>query len=135
VQAPVETELPRSTRAADLAAEVIHDAQRLVNLEIALAKQEIKDLVVANAIALGMIAFGGLLVVLAVLVAIPTLIVILVPWHWQAAAAWVVLYAGIGIGLAVAGRARQVFKLPARTLNSLRENKEWAIRQIRSTVR
>ena len=135
MQAPVETELPRSTRAADLAAEVIHDVQRLVNLEIALAKQEIKDLVVANAIAAGMIAFGGLLVVLAVLVAIPTLIVALVPWHWQAAAAWVVLYVGIGIGLAVAGRARQVFKLPARTLNSLKENKEWAIRQIRSTVR
>ncbi|HXJ49113.1 MAG TPA: phage holin family protein [Candidatus Acidoferrum sp.] len=135
MQAPVETELPRSTRSADLAAEVIHDAQQLVNLEIALAKREIKDLVVANAIALGMVAFGGLLVVLAVLVAIPTLVVILVPWHWQAAAAWVVLYMGIGIGLAVAGRARQVFKLPARTLNSLKENKEWAIRQIRSTVR
>ena len=135
MQAPVETELPRSTRAADLAAEVVHDAQRLVSLEIALAKQEIKDLVVANAIAAGMIAFGGLLVVLAVLVAIPTLIVALVPWHWQAAAAWAVLYLGIGIGLAVAGRARQVFKLPARTLNSLKENKEWAIRQIRSTAR
>jgi hypothetical protein len=135
VRARVEAQLPRSARSGDLAAEVIHDVQRLVNLEIALAKQEIKDLVVANAIAAGMVAFGGFLAVLAVLVAAPTLIVALVPWHWQAALAWVVLYAATGIGLALAGRARLVFKLPARTLNSLKENKEWALRQMRSTVR
>lgn len=116
-------------------AEVVHGAQRLLDLEIALAKQEVKDLVVANAIAAGMVGFGGLLAVLAVLVAIPTLVVALVPWHWQAAAAWVVLYTVVGIGIALAGRARLAFKLPTRTLNSLKENKEWVIRQIRSTAR
>src|SRR6185312_8893113 len=44
-----------------LIASVVSDAQRLVALEVALAKQEAKELATANAIALGVIAFGGLL--------------------------------------------------------------------------
>jgi hypothetical protein len=42
----------------------------LWGLEIALVKQEIKDLALANAIATGMVASGGLLVILDVLVAV-----------------------------------------------------------------
>jgi hypothetical protein len=132
----VDTQPPQpAAKSGDLAAEVAHDAQRLVNLEIALAKQEIKDLVLANAIAAGMVAGGGLLLILGVLVAIPVLIVVLVPWHWPAAVAWIVLYVPLGIGLMLAGKARFALKLPARTLASLKENKEWALRQMRSTVR
>lgn len=122
-------------KSGDLAAEVIHDAQRIVRLEVALAKQEIKDLVLANAIAAGMVAAGGLLLILGVLVAVPTLVVVLVPWHWEAAVAWIVIYVLLGIGLALAGKARIALRLPARTLASLKENKEWALRQMRSTVR
>jgi hypothetical protein len=125
----------RAAKSSDLATEVAHDAQRLVNLEIALAKQEIKDLVLANAIAVGMVAGGGLLLILGVLVAIPVFIVVLVPWHWPAAGTWIVLYVLLGIGLMLAGKARFALKLPARTLASLKENKEWALRQMRSTVR
>jgi uncharacterized membrane protein YqjE len=136
VQAPQEAQ-PSSpaTKSGDLAAEVVHDAQRLVGLEIALAKQEVKDLAVANAIAAGMVAFGGLLIILSVLVAVPSLVVILVPWHWQAAVAWVVVYALLGIGLVLFGKARFALKLPTKTLASLKENKEWALRQMKSTVR
>ena len=63
----------------DLAAEVLHDAQKLVSLEIALAKQEVKDLAMDNAIAAGMVGAGALLLVLAVLVAAPVLVVVAVP--------------------------------------------------------
>jgi hypothetical protein len=132
---PDDAQSPAAAKSGDLAAEIVHDTQRLVNLEIALAKQEIKDLVLANAIAAGMVAGGGLLLILGVLVATPVLVVILVPWPWVAAATWIVLYVLLGIGLMLAGKARFALKLPARTLASLKENKEWALRQMRSTVR
>ena len=135
MRSPVEADLPRPQKSRDLAAEVVHDAQRLVNLEIALAKQEIKDLVLANAIAAGMVAGGGLLLILGLFVAVPALVVVLVPWHWLAAAAWIVIYALVGIGLVLAGRARFALRLPVRTLASLKESKEWALRHMRSTVR
>jgi uncharacterized membrane protein YqjE len=122
-------------KSGDLAAEIIHDAQRLVSLELALAKQELKDLALRNAVAAGLVVFGGLLVILGVLVAAPSLVVILVPWHWQAAVAWIILYVLLGIALALVGKARFALKLPKRTLASLKENKEWALRQMKSTVR
>jgi hypothetical protein len=136
VRAPVEAQ-PSSpgTTSSDLAAEVIQDAQRLIRLEVLLAKQELKELAKANAIAAAMVVSGGLLVVLSLLVAFPSLVVILVPWHWQAALAWVLLYALVGIGLVMFGKRRFALKLPVKTLTSLKENKEWALRQMKSTVR
>ena len=122
-------------RSGDIAAEVIHDAQRLVSLEIALAKQEVKGLVMANAIAAGIMGFGGLLVVLAVLVAVPSLVVVVVPWHWQAAVVWIAAYVLLGIGLVFYGKSRLALKLPTKTLESLKENREWALRRMKSTVR
>ena len=124
---------PSST--ADIAAQVVHDAQRLVGLEIALAKQEVKDLAMANAIAAGLVGFGGLLVALAVLVAVPSLVVVLVPWKWQAALAWVGAYLLLGVGLVLAGKSRFALKLPTKTFESLKENKEWVLRRMKSTVR
>jgi Putative Actinobacterial Holin-X, holin superfamily III len=118
-----------------LLASVISDAQRLVGLEVALAKQEMKELATGNAIAAGLMAFGGLLVMLAVLVAVPSLVVILVPWHWQAAAVWVGAYVVIGVVLLLVGRARLRIGLPPRTVESLKENKEWALRRVRSNGR
>jgi hypothetical protein len=136
VRPPVEAHpSPPAAKSGDLAAEVVQDAQRLVSLEIALAKQEIKDLLMANAIAAGMVASGGLLVILSLLVAVPSLVVALVPWKWQAAVAWVALYALVGIGLVLFGKRRFELRLPARTMESLKENKKWALRQMKSTVR
>jgi hypothetical protein len=122
-------------RSSDLAAALVHDAQRLVSLEVALAKQEVKDIAMANAVAAGMLVFGGLLALLGVLVALPTLVVLLVPWHWQAAAVWGLAYVLLGTGLALYGKSRFAVRLPARTLESLKENKEWALRRMTSTVR
>lgn len=137
---PVQSEVQAhpqngAVRSGDLAAALVHDAQRLVGLQIALAKQELKGLAIANAVAAGIVAFGGLLLLLGVLVAIPTLVVVLVPWHWQAAAAWAAAYVLVGLGLVLYGKSSFVVRLPARTLESLKENKEWALRRMKSTVR
>jgi hypothetical protein len=122
-------------KAGDLASEVIHDAQRLASLEIALAKREVKDIAVANGIATGLVVAGGLLIMLAVLVAVPVTVVLLVPWHWQAALAWVAGYVLLGIFLLLAGKAKFQLRLPRRTIESLKESKEWALRRIRSNGR
>jgi hypothetical protein len=118
-----------------LISSVVTDAQRLVALEVALAKQELRELATANAIAAALIAFGGLLAVLGVLVALPSLIVWLVPWKWQAALVWTVAYVVIGVVLVLVGRSRLELRLPPRTLESLKENKEWALRRVRSNSR
>jgi hypothetical protein len=76
-----------------------------------------------------------LLAILAVFVAVPVLIVALVPWHWQAALVWAVAYAVLAGGLALFGKSRLSLRLPSRTIESLKENKEWALHQLRSTKR
>lgn len=124
---------PASTRS--LIASVVGDAQRLVALEVALARQEAKELATANAIALALAAMGGLLLVVAVLVALPVLVIALVPWKWQAAAVWAGIYLMLGFILVLVGKGRLRFQLPPRTLESLKENKEWALRRVRSNGR
>jgi Flp pilus assembly protein TadB len=118
-----------------LIASVVSDAQQLVALEVALAKQEARELATGNAVAAGVAGLGAVLVILGVLVALPALVVWLVPWHWQAALVWVVGYLLIGIALALVGRSRLRLRLPPRTMESLKENKEWALRRVRSNGR
>lgn len=119
----------------ELAAEAVQSAQRLVSLELALAKQELREMLMANLIGAACIAAAGLLAILALLVAVPVIVVFLVPWHWQAAVVWAIAYALVGGGLGLYGRSRICLQLPAKTLDSLKENKEWVLRQIRSTSR
>ena len=121
--------------ARGLIASVVGDAQRLLALEVALAKQELKELAMANAIAAAVIAFGGLLVVLGVLVAAPVLVMALAGWRWQPAAIWLVAYVVLGVVLVVVGRSRLQLHPPRRTLESLKENKEWVLRHVRSNSR
>ena len=134
LRAPVQNTVDGNGSATSrgLIASVVGDAQRLVALEVALAKQELKELAVANAIAAGLLVFGGLLALLGVLVAVPSMVVWLVPWHWQAAAVWAGAYVLLAVLLIMVGRARLRFQVPPRTLESLKENKEWALRRVRS---
>lgn len=122
-------------KSSDIISSVVGDAQRLINLEIALAKQEAKELATTNGIAAGVIAFGGLLLALGVLVALPVMVVQLVPWHWQAAAVWAAGYVVLGLVLVMIGKSRLRIALPQRTLESLKENKEWALRHVKSNGR
>jgi len=122
-------------RSGDLAAEVVQDLNRLVSLEVALARQELKELAITNAIAVACFAAAGILVLLALLVAVPVIVVVLVPWHWEAAVVWAVAYVLIAAVLALYGRMRMNVTLPQKTINSLKETKEWALKRMRSTAR
>lgn len=55
---------------------VVVDAQRLFALEVALARQEAKQLATANGVAGAIIALGGLLTLLGVFVAVPVLVLV-----------------------------------------------------------
>jgi len=127
-------------KSGDLAAEVVQDVSRLVSLEIALAKQEMRELAIRNGIAIGLLAFGGLLCMLALLVAVPVTVVLLVAFGWTAAAVvgaaiWAVGYLFIGIALLLVGKSRLRIGLPSRTIASLKETKTWAVHRLRSTTR
>jgi hypothetical protein len=119
----------------EVAADVVQDIQRLASLEVALARQELKELAITNAIAIGSMAAAGLLITIAVLVALPVMVVEAVPWHWQAALGWVAAYLVIAGALYLFGRSRLRLRLPTRTLETLKENKAWALRQLRSNGR
>jgi cytochrome c biogenesis protein CcdA len=123
------------TKSGELAAEVVQDVQRLVGLEVALAKQEVKELAITNAIAVACFAAAGLLALLALLVAVPVIVVMAVPWHWEAATVWAVAYAVIAVGLYFVGRAKLRISLPTKTIASLKETKTWALQRMRSTGR
>ena len=118
-----------------LAAEVVHDLNRLAGLEVELAKQELKELAVTNGIAAACFAVAGILAGIALLVAVPVIVVEAVPWHWQAAVVWAVAYALIAGGLAMYGRIRLRVSMPQKTITSLKETKEWALQRMRSAGR
>ena len=134
MRAPVEETHTNGKKvgARGLIASVVVDAQRLVALEVALAKQELKELATANAIAAGLMAFGGLLLLLGLLVAAPVLVIALVGWRWEAAAIWLAAYIVLGLLLVIIGKSRLRLRPPPRTLGSLKENKEWVLRHVRS---
>jgi len=119
----------------ELAAEIVEEAERLVRLQIELAKAEIKELAITNAIAAGAFAVAAMLIIVTLLVAIPVLIVVAVEPHWLAALAWIIVYLLVAGGLALLGRSKLRIAIPERTVNSLKETKDWAIRQMRSPGR
>ncbi len=120
---------------AELAQGIVHEAQDLVGLELDLAKQELKELAMRNGIAVGLLAFGALLLMLAVLVALPVLLVLSWSDHVLGAIIWLGTYVVIGAALALIGRLLLRLELPQRTLSSLEETRRWVLRQIRSNDR
>ena len=119
----------------ELAHDIVASAQQLVQLEIALAKQEAKELAVQNGVAAGTLAAAGLLGMLAVLVVLPVLIVVLVPAHWIAALVWLALYVVGAAVLGLLGKSRLRLQAPEKTIRSLKETKAWALHQISSSSR
>src|SRR4030081_237707 len=93
----LDSDMDRSQSSPELAAEIVEEAERLIRLEIELAKAELKELAITNAIAAG--AFAG------------------------------------AAGLALLGRSKLHIGIPERTVNSFKETKDWALRQMRSPGR
>jgi hypothetical protein len=116
----------------DLAKGLVDDAQKLVQVQIALAKDEVRGLAIRNGIAAGLFAFAALLLVLAIFVAVPVIIVVWVPAHLIAAAVWAGAYVLVAIILAVVGRFTLKIQPPVQTIAALKETKEWLVRQISS---
>ena len=122
-------------RSAEIAAEIVEEAERLVRLEIALAKQEATEFLFSNLWAAGGFAVAGIFALLAILIVLPVLIVVAAPNHWLAALIWLVLYLGVAAAGALVGRSRLRTSLPQRTITSLKETRDWALRQMRSPGR
>jgi hypothetical protein len=114
---------------------VVQEAQELVRLNVQLGKQELRELAVRNGMAVGFLVFGALLLMLALLVALPVFLVLLWDNHLAGAAIWLGTYALVGASLALTGRLLLRLTPPQRTLASLEETKNWLLRQIKSNGR
>jgi len=123
------------TSARDLAAGLVDDAQRMAQLQLELAKQELKELAIRNGIAVGMLGAAGALVLLAVFVMVPLVVVTWRPDHLRWALIFLGGYLVGGIVLGVAGRLLLRIEPPRRTLQTLKETREWVLRQISSNGR
>ena len=123
------------TSARELATGLVDDAQRMAQLQVELAKQELKELAIRNGIAVGMLAAAAGLVLLAVFVMVPIVVVTWRPDHLLWALIFLGGYLGAGIVLAVAGRLLLRIEPPRRTLRALKETREWVLRQISSNGR
>jgi drug/metabolite transporter (DMT)-like permease len=125
------TEREREPSVASLLSGIVGDAQVLIRQEIALARQEIreelsnaKDASIALAIAVGVLAVGGLLLVLTLAQALAYFL------NWPV---WVG-YGIVGIVLAIAGyvllssaqkRMKEISPVPEKTVETMKENVEW----------
>lgn len=124
-------ERERDTSMSQLISGIVGDAQELVRKEIALARQEVREELDAAksagiklGIAGGVLAVGGLLVVLALAQGIADLL------NWPAWAG----YALVGVILAIAGgillsaaqrQIKSIHPVPERTVETIKENVEW----------
>ena len=113
----------RTESTSELASGIVEDAQRLVRLEIELAKIELKEMALRNAVAAGMLGGALTLVMIALLVAVPVALVLL-GGHWWWALVWFGVYLLLAAVMALVGRRFLKLK-PERTIDSMRETKEW----------
>jgi Putative Actinobacterial Holin-X, holin superfamily III len=102
----------------------------LIQLEIALLKQETVELVKRNTLAVGMLA-GAALCVLMTLVFVLVLAIQLVPDHALAAAVIVAVWLVAALALGLLGKARLRIALPTQVIDSMKENLEWAKQQLK----
>ena len=109
----------------DLARLAVADVVRLVQLEIQLAKLEIREMLAANiraAILLGAAAFCGLCLLISFLVFIPLVFANHVLVAWVEGAVFLVAAAI----LALLGVRSLKIGAPPRTMTTLKEDAEWA---------
>jgi len=108
----------------------INEASRLLSAEIQLAKQELVESLRAGVTALiaGAVAVFG---VIAFLVMAIVTLVVAIPLHWVAALACAVVFlviAGIG-GILAISRIKRISPL-RQTVQTIKEDVEWAKRQL-----
>src|SRR5579863_186014 len=92
----------RTESTGELASGIVDDAQRLVKLEIELAKTELKEMALRNAVAAGLLLTTAALAGSALLVGGPVTLVLL-GGHWWWGLVWVGAYLLVGVVLALIG--------------------------------
>ena len=124
-------ERERDTSMAQLLSGIVGDAQELVRKEIALARQEIREEIgnaknagIKLAIAGGVLAIGGLLLVLTLAQGLADLL------NWPIWAG----YGVVGVVLAIVGyfllssaqkQIKEISPVPEKTVETIKENVEW----------
>jgi uncharacterized membrane protein YqjE len=119
---------------SDSIAGLAEDTARLVQLEIALFKQEMLELLMSNAWGIGLLA-GAVLSLLFLFIAVQVLIVEAIPNHVLAAVGLAVFWLVLGTVLALVGRAQIKNPVPSATIQTLKEDLEWVKEQIKPATR
>lgn len=121
---------PAASSTRGLVAEAVEQAGKLVQAEIQLAKRETAESLRA---AVGALAFGAVAAfgVMAFLVMAVVTVVIAVAPHWAAALGFSVLFLAIAAigGVIAMRRARSIAPLQ-QTVETVKEDVEWAKRQL-----
>jgi uncharacterized membrane protein YqjE len=110
----------------DLARVALEDLIRLVQLQIQLAKLELKELVIRNALALGLFLGAGFCLFVAFLMGLVTLALAFHNHQLLAAGVIAALFFVFCIGLGLSGLRFLKIGPPEKTLTSLKEDAEWA---------
>lgn len=123
--------------------EIAADAQRLVQLEVQLAKQEILDLLKQNAIAVGMLSVAALSAVFALYTLVTLLVFIVLSFFFHrgmghdavAHAVVMLIWVAVAVILGLLGKSRLVFKLPESTIQTIKDDVAWAKAQIKPATK
>jgi hypothetical protein len=118
----------------DLFSELSRETSTLIRQEVALAKSEMTDKATTVGKNVGFLAVGGAVAYAGFLVLLGALVIILalfLPW-WLSALIVGFVVAAAGYALVQKGLStlKQVDMAPRETIDSLKEDKEWAKRQI-----
>ena len=106
------------------------DSTRLVQLEIALLKQELAELAKRNAIAVALLLGAGVSAFLS-LIFLVVWVIVLVPHHAWAAIVVTLLFLAGAVTLGLIGRTRIKIAPPEATIQTIKEDLEWVKQQIK----
>jgi hypothetical protein len=122
---------------AELVAGIAEDARELVRLEMALAQQEAREFFsIRSGLAIVLFGLAGLLLVLALFVALPVLLIVWRGDYVLGALIWFGGYLLLAlICVCVGYLLLRRLEIPPRTLTSLKETRKWALRLISSNGR
>jgi hypothetical protein len=118
-------------------ADLTDDVQRLVQLEIELLQQELRELLKRNAIAVGMLAGAALSVLFLLIFLQVELITALggvIP-EWLTTLLVCVFWLAVGLTLFFIGKARIKIEAPQKTIQSIKDDLEWVKTQIRQVAK
>ena len=119
--------------------EIAGDAQRLVQLEIQLAKEEIAELLKSNLWAIGFLSVAALSGVFALYTLVTMIVFGLLSFLFHrgmghdaiALAVTLVVWIAAAAIFGLMGKSRLVFKMPEATIQTIKDDMAWAKTQIK----